>query len=144
MKREYPEHPMMGVGVVIRDKDKILLIRRGTGSSQGIWSVPGGLVELGEKVQDAAKREIKEETGLDVEIGDLIDIANIIQRDDEDKVKYHYVVADFLGKIVGGKLHTTVEAPDARWIKSEELVDYKLTGSLLPIFEKIGFIKKQK
>jgi len=144
LKREYPEHPMMGVGVVIRDKDKILLIQRGIGSSQGIWSVPGGLVELGEKVNDAAKREVKEETGLDVEIGDLIGIANIIQRDDEAKVKYHYVVADFLGKIVGGKLHPTVEAPDARWVKSEELVNYKLTGSLLPIFEKIGFVKKQK
>jgi ADP-ribose pyrophosphatase YjhB (NUDIX family) len=134
----------MGVGVVIRDEDKILLIQRGTGSSQGIWSVPGGLVELGEKIHDAAIREVKEETGLDVEIGNLIDIANIIQRDNEDKVKYHYVVADFLGKAVGGKLHPTVEAPDARWVKSEELVKYRLTASLLPILEKIGFIKKQK
>ncbi len=96
MKRDYPEHPIIGVGAVIVNGDRALIVRRDTEPLKGEWSVPGGVLELGEKLRDGVAREALEETGLRVEVGELLDVFDSIFPDAEGRTQYHYVLIDFL------------------------------------------------
>jgi 8-oxo-dGTP diphosphatase len=116
MKREYPRRPIIGVGGVIFDGARVLLARRNQDPGKGEWSLPGGAVELGEKVVDALKREIKEEAGIIVEIGGLVRVLDRIVYDQAKKVRFHYVIADYWGWRVAGELQPASDISDTRFV----------------------------
>ena len=125
MKREYPESPLVGVGAVIADHrsddHRVLLIRRGTPPLLGEWSLPGGVLECGETLREAVIREAREETGLVVETDEMLGVYERVIRDDEVRVRYHYVLIDFLCRAVGGDLKAGSDAADVRWFTRGEL-----------------------
>jgi len=127
LKKEYPKHPMIGVGAIIIQNGKILIVRRGSEPGKGKWSVPGGLVELGETVEQTVVREVKEECGLDVEVDELIDVVDSMTFDENGKLKYHFVILDFFVKIKGGELRPGNDAKGALWVPLEEVEKYDLT-----------------
>jgi ADP-ribose pyrophosphatase YjhB (NUDIX family) len=106
----------MGVSAVAIEADRVLLVRRGREPLKGHWSLPGGLVELGEKLLDAVVREVKEETGLAVEPIELIEVLDRIHQEGE-RVRYHYVIADYLCRVTGGALKAASDADEVRWVE---------------------------
>jgi len=127
LKKEYPEHPMVGVGAIIVQNGKILIVRRSSEPGKGKWSVPGGLVELGETVEQAVVREVREECGLDVEVDRLIDVVDSMTFDRNGRLKYHFIILDFFVKIKGGELRPGDDAKEAMWVPLEEVENYDLT-----------------
>jgi ADP-ribose pyrophosphatase YjhB (NUDIX family) len=127
VKREYPDAPIAGVGaVIVRDdgpggQKQVLLIRRAQEPLKGEWSLPGGAVELGETLEEAIRREVLEETGLIVEIIDTVQAFDRISRDAEGRVRYHYVLIDFLCRITGGSLACATDALEGRWATADQL-----------------------
>ena len=121
MKREYPERPLVGVGAVIVEGNRVVLVRRGAEPMAGEWSIPGGLLELGETMRAGAEREAREETGLQVEAGKVLEVLDRILPDAEGKPRYHYVLIDFLCRRIGGELHAGGDAAEARWVSESEL-----------------------
>jgi len=121
MKREYPESPLVGVGAVIVQDQRVLLVRRGQPPLLGEWSLPGGVLECGETLHEAVAREAREETGLLVEPGEMLGVYERVIRDDERRVRYHYVLIDFLCRPVGGDLKAGSDAADVRWFTHDEL-----------------------
>jgi 8-oxo-dGTP diphosphatase len=119
MQREFPLSPLIGVGAVIVDRGRVLLVRRGTEPLRGHWSLPGGLVEVGEALTAALVREVREETGLVVAAVELIELLDRIHREG-DRVRYHYVIADYLCEVVGGSLQAASDASDVRWVERAE------------------------
>ena len=126
-KRAYPPRPIFGVGAVIFQKEAVLLIQRGRAPLLGYWSLPGGAQKIGENAKQALKREVREETGLEVTPGRLITVVDIIKRDVRGQVRYHYTVADYLRRITGGALKAGGDAADARWVHLGNLDKLKLT-----------------
>lgn len=137
MRRKYPKHPVAAAAVLVRDDDRLLLVRRANAPGKGLWSIPGGLIELGEKAVEAAKREVKEETGLDIEIEQLAHISDNIIRDKRGRIAYHYVIVDYLGHVTGGVLKPTTDIDDARWVEQKNLNQYPLTKTLRSILTKL-------
>ena len=121
MGREYPDNPLVGVGAVTIEGDRVLLIRRGQPPLLGEWSLPGGVLECGETLREAVAREAREETGLLVETGEMLGVYERVIRDDEKRVRYHYVLIDFLCRAVGGDLKAGSDAADVRWFTRDEL-----------------------
>jgi ADP-ribose pyrophosphatase YjhB (NUDIX family) len=119
MQREFPLTPLMGVGAVVVDEGRVLLVRRGTEPLRGQWSLPGGLLELGEALTEGVIREVKEETGLAVEPLELIELLDRIHREGEC-VRYHYVIADYLCRVTGGQLQAASDADAVRWAERAE------------------------
>jgi len=138
LKREYPMRPIVGVGAVILQDGKLLLVRRLAEPGKGRWSIPGGSVHLGEKVRDATMREAKEESGLDVEIVDErpMDAFDSIISDEKGRTKYHFTLLEFLAQPKGGTLKAAEDAAEARWVSLEEVKKYDLTNSFRTFFEK--------
>lgn len=129
MRREYPSQPVVGVGAIIVQDDRILLAKRGSEPGKGKWSVPGGLVELGEKLEKAVVREVKEETNLDVEVTRLVDAVNNIIKDADGKLHFHFVILDFITKLNGGTLQSSSDVLDTKWVRIDEAEDYDLTDT---------------
>ena len=127
VKRLYPSQPVVGVGAIIVCDGKILLEKRKGEPGKGKWSVPGGLVELGETVEEAVIREVKEETGLDVAEPKLIDVVDNIVRDENGGIKWHFVILDFFVKVRGGELRAADDAEEIRWVPLNEAEKYDLT-----------------
>lgn len=126
IKREYPGHPIVGVGgVVIRD-NCVLLIRRGREPLKGEWSIPGGMLELGENMEDGVKREVLEETGLKIVPLEVLTVFDRIQKNGK-RVRYHYVIVDYVCRPTGGRLKSGSDVLDARWVKREELPRFRIT-----------------
>ncbi|MBN1682471.1 NUDIX hydrolase [Candidatus Bathyarchaeota archaeon] len=121
MSREYPRFPIPGVAAVTINNGKILLAVRGKPPSMGKWGIPGGIVELGEKVEDAVIREVFEETNVVIKPIKLITVLNSIVHDDEGKIRTHYVLLEYLCEYVSGEVHAASDAPDAKWISFEKL-----------------------
>jgi 8-oxo-dGTP diphosphatase len=121
MAREYPDNPLVGVGAVIVQENRVLLIRRGTPPLLGEWSLPGGVLECGETLREAVAREAREETGLQVETGEMLGVYERVIRGDQGRVRYHYVLIDFLCRAVGGDLKAGSDAAAVRWYTREEL-----------------------
>ena len=136
IRREFPELPLVGVGAIIIEGDRVLLVKRAHPPIQGQWSIPGGVLEVGEMVREAAVREAREETGLVVEPGELLGVYDRILRDAERRVQYHYVLIDFLCRAVGGELLAASDAADVRWFRREELPALRLAEDTLEVIEK--------
>ena len=160
MKREFPDHPLVGVGGVVIHRDRVLLIRRGGEPLKGEWSIPGGLVELGEELAEGARRELREETGLEVEPLEVIAVFDRIMYDTPKqrpastastarisrlrrRVRYHYVIVDYACRLKRGRLAPASDVVDARWVPREDLPEYRLTemaasvvGRAFEFFEK--------
>ena len=119
--REYPDSPWVGVGALIFDRDRVLLVRRGHAPSLGEWSIPGGALEIGETLADGVKREVREETGLVVEPLATVDVVDRIARDDAGRVQFHYVLVDFLCRVTGGSEACADDAVGLRWAAMDEL-----------------------
>ncbi|HEY1801233.1 MAG TPA: NUDIX hydrolase [Terriglobales bacterium] len=126
MNREYPDRPFVGVGAVIVEAGRVLLIKRGHAPAMGEWSIPGGTMEVGETVREAVVREVREETGLIVEAADLLGVFDRVLRDSNDRVQFHYVLIDFLCTLRGGQLKAGGDAAEARWFTADEVGDLPL------------------
>lgn len=126
MRRTFPKHPLVGVGGVVIHRERALLIRRGRPPLKGEWSIPGGIVQLGEELAAGVRRELKEETGLEVEPLECILLFDRILREGH-RVKYHYVIADYLCRCKRGRLRPASDVIDARWVRRENLAQYNLT-----------------
>jgi ADP-ribose pyrophosphatase YjhB (NUDIX family) len=120
LQREFPLAPLVGVGAVIVHEDRVLLVQRGREPMKGRWTIPGGLIEVGEMLHEAVVRETREETGLDIEPMELIELLDRIHRE-EGRVRYHYVIADYLCRVTGGTLAAADDAAAARWVERAEL-----------------------
>jgi 8-oxo-dGTP diphosphatase len=138
MQREFPELPLVGVGAIIIENSRVLLIKRAHPPLQAQWSIPGGVLEVGELVRDAAIREASEETGLIVEPADLLGVYDRVLRNPEQRVQYHYVLIDFLCRRVGGELQAASDAAEVRWFTREELPALNLAEDTLDVIRK-GF-----
>jgi ADP-ribose pyrophosphatase YjhB (NUDIX family) len=138
MKRDYPERPIIGVGAVIIREDRVLLVRRATEPLKGEWSVPGGVLELGEKLRDGIRREVLEETGLEVEPGDVLDVFDSIFRDEQGRTQYHYVLIDYLCRLLLGEAKAGSDVSEVRWVQEDELAAMGLRGSIEQVVRK-GF-----
>jgi 8-oxo-dGTP diphosphatase len=121
MRREYPDRPLVGVGALIVESGRILLIKRGHEPLKGEWSIPGGLLELGETVREGAEREALEETGLVVRANELLGVFDRVVEDDDKRTCYHYVLIDFLCRKISGDLHASGDADEARWFTADEV-----------------------
>ncbi|HTH24354.1 MAG TPA: NUDIX hydrolase [Vicinamibacterales bacterium] len=128
MAREYPEHPVVGVGAVVVRDGKALVVKRAHEPRKGEWSLPGGLLELGESLQDAVRREIKEETSLDIDVGPIIETFDRVHRDDHGKIRYHFVIVDFLCWANGGDAAPGSDADGVAWVTPAEIDDYGINA----------------
>jgi len=134
--REYPDRPIVGVGAVILDGERVLLVRRGNEPLKGEWSLPGGGVEVGETLETAIAREVLEETGLEVVVGPMIDVLDRIRVDPDGRVRYHYVLIDFVCRPTGGTLCCATDAAEATWATVAELPQFALAEATLTMIEK--------
>ena len=130
-------HPTPGAGAVIIDDDRMLLVRRARGAYVDHWAVPGGRQRRGETMRAAAAREVLEETGLIVEVGDTVWVGDII--DEADPPAYHYTVVDFFGTVVGGDLRAGDDAAEARWVPVNEVRGMRLTPTMVDLIDTLGF-----
>ena len=136
VKRLYPKQPIVGVGVIIIRDGKILLEKRKNEPGRGQWSIPGGLIELGESAKETAVREVEEETGLEVESPMLIDVVDNVTQDINGEVKYHFVILDYFAKLKGGELKAMSDAAELRWVQLANVESYDLTKTIREFFVK--------
>jgi 8-oxo-dGTP diphosphatase len=113
--RRYPDRPIVGVGAVVIDAGRVLLVRRGNAPMKGEWSLPGGAVELGETLEGALVREIREETGLEIDVGPVVEVLDRVRRDADGRIEYHYVIVDYACRVRGGAMAAGTDAEDVRW-----------------------------
>ncbi len=144
MRREYPDRPIVGVGGVVIDGERALLIRRGCEPLKGEWSIPGGMLELGEDLAEGVRRELKEETGLEVEPLEIVATFDRIMREGT-RVKYHYVIVDYVCRLKGGRLEPASDVVDACWVRREEMPQYHLTEMATKvILQSFEFFERRK
>jgi ADP-ribose pyrophosphatase YjhB (NUDIX family) len=140
MRRKYPKHPLVGVGALIFSRSgrrgPILMVERAGEPLKGYWSLPGGLVETGELLEDAVKRELLEETGLRIAVVRRFDIFERIMRDRQGRVEYHYLLVDYICKVVGGKLRAGDDVSRAAWVRRAELDQYLITEGTRAVIER--------
>jgi len=136
MKRDYPQAPIVGVGVVCFRGDEVLLIRRGKPPRKGSWSLPGGRQKLGETVRECALRELRQETGVEAEIGPLVDVVDSLTRDGDGGVQYHYTLVDFRVDWRSGEPRHGGDAVEARWFAPAELAEIELWRETRRVIEK--------
>jgi 8-oxo-dGTP diphosphatase len=142
-ERRYPTRPWLGVGALIFEGAKILLVERAKEPLMGYWSLPGGIVEAGEKLEDAIRREVREETGLEVETASMFEIFERVIPDAGGRTEYHYVLIDYLCRPVGGRLEAASDVSRAAWVEERNLREYRLTEGTLAVIER-AFAKLQR
>jgi 8-oxo-dGTP diphosphatase len=140
--REYPDHPRVGVGAVVIKEDKVLLIRRGVAPNKDLWAIPGGGLELGETLQEGAAREILEETGVTIRTKEPIYTFDFIERDDDNRIHFHYVIVDFAADYISGEAVGADDVKEARWLSNEDLQHLNVSQNTLRLLRNIGFIKE--
>ena len=142
MKREYPETPLVGVGAVILDQGRVVLVKRKFPPLAGDWSIPGGRLKIGETLREGVVREAGEETGLTVDPVELLGVYDRLLRDEAGRILYHYVLIDFLCRRLTGELQASGDADDARWFSPEEIEKVSLVADTAQVirlgFEKVG------
>lgn len=134
--RHYPTRPIVGVGAIVVEADRVLLVKRGQPPLAGAWSLPGGGVEVGETLTAAVQREVFEETGLIVDAGPIVEVLDRIHPDADGRVEFHYVLIDYLCTVVGGSLHPGSDAADARWATEADLPSCQLQPVTLAVIRK--------
>ena len=134
--RKYPDRPIGAVGAVILDGDRVLLVQRGQEPLKGEWSLPGGAVEIGESLEAALAREVREETCLDVTVGPVVEVLDRIRRDEVDRVEYHYVIVDYLCHLRSGTAVCGSDADEVRWAALDDLTSFRLTPSVMAVIQK--------
>jgi 8-oxo-dGTP diphosphatase len=142
MKREYPDSPLVGVGAIIVEKERVLLVKRGHAPLAGEWSIPGGVLELGEALEEAVVREAWEETGLRVETAGLLGVYNRVLRDAQERTLYHYVLIDFLCHRVSGEPQAAGDAAEVRWFSLNEIGTLPLPKDTAEVI-RLGFEKAE-
>jgi 8-oxo-dGTP diphosphatase len=140
--RRYPSRPFLGVGALIFDNEKLLIVERASEPFKGYWSLPGGIVECGEKLEQGIRREVLEETGLEVEALSVFEIFERIIPDGEGRIEYHYVLIDYLCRPIGGRLSAASDVSQVAWVTEQNLRDYRLTDGTLSVVER-AFAKLQ-
>jgi 8-oxo-dGTP diphosphatase len=141
--RRYPSRPFLGVGALIFQDGRLLLVERAKEPLQGYWSIPGGIVEAGEKLEEGIRREVLEETGLEVEPVSIFEVFERIMPDEEGKTEYHYVLIDYLCNAVGGRLAAASDVSRVAWVAEQNLRDYRLTEGTLGVIER-AFARLQR
>jgi 8-oxo-dGTP diphosphatase len=144
MSREYPAAPIVAVGAVVVHQGRALLVRRAKAPAEGAWVIPGGGVELGERLEDAVQREVREECGIAIALGPLATVVNRIDRDDAGRVRFHYVIIDYFASYLSGDLAAGSDAADARWVPLGELQDYGLSAESLRLFQEAGRLARAR
>ena len=140
MDNSYPEMPKVAVGAVVFKNEHVLMVRRGQPPSEDLWAIPGGSVELGETLQEAAEREIFEETGIHIRAGEPVFTFDAIDRDRAGKIRFHYVIVDLAADYVRGDPKAGDDAADARWISAQEINTLQVSAPTLKLLkEKFGF-----
>jgi len=134
--RKYPDRPIVGVGAVIVDGDRVLLVKRAHEPLKGEWSLPGGAVEVGESLEAALVREVHEETSLDVTVGPVVEVLDRIGRDATDRVEYHFVIVDYLCRVAGGTATCGSDADEVIWAQRDDLARYRLTPAAARVIAK--------
>jgi 8-oxo-dGTP diphosphatase len=135
-KREYPQSPVVGVGGVVIHEGRALLIKRGSEPLKDQWSIPGGTLELGESIQEGVRRELLEETGIEVRVGELIEVFDRIFRDADGKIQYHFVIVDYLCEAISGEARAASDVTDVAWVNEADLWNYKLTEAATRVIRK--------
>ena len=142
MKREYPETPLVGMGAVILEQGRVVLVKRKFPPLAGEWSIPGGRLKIGETQREGVVREAREETGLTVDPVELLGVYDRLLRDEAGRILYHYVLIDFLCRRLTGELQASGDADDARWFSPEEIEKVSLVADTAQVirlgFEKVG------
>ena len=144
MSREYPDYPRVGVGAVILHEDKVLLVRRGQSPSFGKWSLPGGLVELGESTREAIAREIVEECGIGIRVVDVAGVIDRVVHDDTGRVRYHYVLVDYLAYPESLDVVAGSDAGDAQWFEIERVAELDTTPGLLDMIRRAEALRRSE
>lgn len=140
--REYPERPAVGVGGVVISNGRALLVRRGNAPSQGEWSIPGGLLEVGETLVEGVRRELEEETGIRVKVHEVIDVFEKITLDAEGKTLYHFVVLDYLCERAGGEPKPGSDVMEVAWVAEADVDSYSLTAAVKQVIRKAFQIRQ--
>jgi 8-oxo-dGTP diphosphatase len=135
-KRAYPDRPIVGVGAVVVDGDRVLLVRRANEPLKGEWSLPGGAVELGETLEAAIAREVREEAGLDVDVGEMVDVLDRLRFDPDGRTRFHYVLVAFVCRPIGGTLMAASDAGEVAWAGLMELAAYGVADSTVSVVRK--------
>ncbi len=136
MSRAYPSRPVVAVGAIVVKAGKVLLVRRRTEPSRGLWSLPGGVVKRGEELREAVAREVREECGIDVRVEGVVEVLDRITVDQRGRVRYHYVIIDFLASWRKGKLRAASDVSEASWVDPAAIGDLPLTAGLVPVITK--------
>ena len=134
--REFPSRPIVGVGAVVIDGDRVLLVKRAHEPLKGEWSLPGGAVELGETLQAAIAREVLEETGLHVEVGPIVDVFDRLRFDGDGRPRFHYVLIDFVCRPRSGAIVCSSDAEAAAWVDRSRLADYSVAEFTVRVIQK--------
>jgi ADP-ribose pyrophosphatase YjhB (NUDIX family) len=121
---------------VVIDGDRVLLVKRAQEPLKGAWSLPGGVVEVGESLQAALIREVREETCLEVKVGPVVEVLDRISRDEDGRVEYHFVIVDYLCRVASGSLACASDAADARWVSRDDLAQYSLTATAAAVIQR--------
>ena len=129
MRREYPDSPIVACGVVVVSCDRVLIVKRAQEPAKDLWALPGGVVHLGERVKEAACREVLEETGLEIEIDKLLGVVDKIDYDESRRIRFHYVIVDYLAHPLSGGVRPGTDASQAKWIGRQDLDGYPLVAS---------------
>jgi ADP-ribose pyrophosphatase YjhB (NUDIX family) len=135
-RRRYPDRPVLGVGALIIEHNRILLVERGRETLKGYWSLPGGVLETGETLEQGIRREVREETGLVIEPLEVVEIFERILRDSDGRPEYHYVLIDYLCRPAGGSLEAADDVSRAEWVGKRSVSGYHLTEGTLEVIEK--------
>lgn len=142
MSREYPDQPRVGVGAVVLDGDRVLLVKRGRAPGAGKWSLPGGLVHLGETTREAVVREVAEECGLAISVKDVAGVVDRVVRDDAGRIRYHYVLVDYLAFPDSTRVVPGSDAADAQWIEIDRVVELDTTEGLLDMVRRAQALER--
>jgi len=136
----YPERPRVAVGAIVFRNGAVLMVRRGKPPAEGLWAIPGGSIELGETLKEAAEREIREEAGIVIQAGEPVYAFDTVIRDDADRIRFHYVIVDLIGEYVSGELEPGDDARDARWVSPSELKTLTISPVTLKVLKQhFGF-----
>lgn len=140
-QNDYPIRPIVGVGAIAVQNGRVLLVKRGVEPGKGLWAIPGGTLKLGETMRECAAREILEETGVTVRIGDCVYVFDFIERDEAQNIKFHFAVIDFAAEYLSGEPKGGDDALEAGWFAAEDLRHFPVSVNTVRALASLGFLK---